>query len=142
MHLAGVPISDRLVLEFARRLRATGLEVTGAKLEHAWSAETVCGSFDPANPCRNQCAVTALATQRLFGGEIVKSATKGGTHFYNCIEGRYWDLAADQFDEPIPYDNTPSSTGEAHEHATPEQVAALLANVAAQREAGATPDPA
>ena len=40
MHIAGVPISDRLVLEFARRLRATGLEVTGAKLEHAWSAET------------------------------------------------------------------------------------------------------
>ena len=98
----------------------------------AWSVETVCGAFDPANPCRNQCAVTALATQRLFGGEIVKTATKGGTHFYNRIDGRYWDLAADQFDEPIPYDNTPSSIDEAHEHATPEQVAALLANIAAQ----------
>ena len=100
----------------------------------AWSAETVCGAFDPANPCRNQCAVTALATQRVFGGEIVRTATKGGTHFYNRIDGRYWDLAADQFDEPIPYDNTPSSIDEAHEHATPEQVAALLANAAAQGE--------
>jgi hypothetical protein len=40
MYLAGVPIPDRHVLELARRLRATGLEVTGAKLEHAWSAET------------------------------------------------------------------------------------------------------
>ena len=103
-------------------------------VKHAWSAETACGAFDPANPCRNQCAVTALATQQVFGGELVRTATKGGTHFYNRIDGRYWDLAADQFDEPIPYDNTPSSIDEAHEHATPEQVAALLANAAAQGE--------
>ena len=40
MHLAGVPIPDRHVLELARRLCAAGLEVAGAKLEHAWSAET------------------------------------------------------------------------------------------------------
>lgn len=39
MHLAGVPIPDRHVLELARRLRAAGLELTAAKLEHAWSAE-------------------------------------------------------------------------------------------------------
>jgi len=103
-------------------------------VKRAWSAETVGGTFDPANPCRNQCAVTALATQRVFGGEIVKTATKGGTHFYNRIDGRYWDLAADQFDDPIPYDNTPSSIDEAHEHATLAQLAALLANVAPQRE--------
>ena len=98
-------------------------------VKRAWSAETVCGAFDPANPCPNQCAVTALAVQRVFGGELFKTATKGGTHFYNRIDGRYWDLATDQFDEPISYDNTPSSANEAHEHATPEQVATLLANV-------------
>ncbi len=98
-------------------------------VKRAWSAETIPDAFDPLNPCRNQCAVTALATQHLFGGEIFKTATKGGTHFYNRIDGRYWDLAADQFDEPIPYDNSPSSTEEAHEHATPAQLAALLANV-------------
>lgn len=103
-------------------------------VKRAWSAGTVHGPFDPANPCRNQCAVTALATQRLFGGDIVKTATKGGTHFYNRIEGRYWDLAADQFDEPIPYDNTPSSVDEAYEHATPEHLDVLLANVAARHE--------
>jgi hypothetical protein len=98
-------------------------------VKHAWSAETIPDAFDPANPCRNQCAVTALATQHFFGGEIMKTATKGGTHFYNRIDDRYWDLATDQFDEPIPYDNSPSSTVEAHEHATPAQLAVLLANL-------------
>ncbi len=98
-------------------------------VKQAWSAETIPDPFDPLNPCRNQCAVTALATQRVFGGEIFKTATKGGTHFYNRIDGRYWDLATDQFDEPIPYDNSPSSIEEAHEHATPAQLAILLANV-------------
>ena len=98
-------------------------------VKHAWSAETVGTPFDSANPCRNQCAVTALAVQGLFGGDIVNTKTKGGTHFYNRIGGSYWDLAADQFDEPIPYDNTPSSPEEAFEHATPEQLASLLTNI-------------
>ena len=40
MFRAGGPTPDRQVLELARRLRAPGLEVTAAKLEHAWSAET------------------------------------------------------------------------------------------------------
>ncbi len=102
-------------------------------VKHAWSAETITDPFDPANPCRNQCAVTALAVQHHFGGDIVKSETKGGTHFYNHIDGRYWDLATDQFDEPVPYDNTPSSIDEAHQHASPERLAKLLANVAAQQ---------
>ena len=76
-------------------------------------AETIADPFDPANPCRNQCAVTALAVHHHFGGGIIRTATKGGTHFYNLIDGRYWDLATDQFNEPIPYDNTPSSVEEA-----------------------------
>lgn len=102
-------------------------------VKRAWSQETVSTSFDPANPCRNQCAVTALATNHFFGGDIVKTATKGGTHFYNRIDGRYWDLATNQFDEPIPYDNAPSSALEAHEHATSDQLASLLANIQAVR---------
>jgi hypothetical protein len=101
-------------------------------VKRAWSADTIATPFDPANPCRNQCAVTALAVHQLFGGDIVTTATKGGTHFYNRIDGRYWDLAADQFDEPIPYENRPSTVAEAHEHATPAQLAALLANIAGE----------
>lgn len=95
-------------------------------VKHCWSADTIPDAFDPANPCRNQCAVTALAVQRLLGGEIVKTATKGGTHFYNQIDGRYWDLAADQFDEPIPYDNVPTTAAEAFEHASQAHLQALL----------------
>jgi hypothetical protein len=103
------------------------------RIKRAWAPETVSTPFDPANPCRNQCAVTALAVQRLMGGDIVKTRTKGGTHFYNLIDGRYWDLAADQFDEPIPYENLPALTDEAFEHATPAQLDALLANIASAR---------
>lgn len=95
-------------------------------IKHCWSAETVCGAFDPANPCKNQCAVTALAVRHYFGGDLVRSATQGGTHFYNYIDGRYWDLATDQFHEPIPYDNTPATVAEAHQHAAPAELAALI----------------
>jgi hypothetical protein len=98
-------------------------------VKNAWSQATVSTEFLAENPCLNQCAVTALATQNLLGGEIVKTVTKGGTHFYNLIEGRYWDLAADQFDEPIPYDNIESSISEAFEHATPAQLASLLKGI-------------
>ncbi|MCJ2188491.1 YunG family protein [Novosphingobium beihaiensis] len=100
-------------------------------VKQAWSAETIPDAFDPANPCLNQCAVTALAVQHYFGGDICKSKTQGGTHFYNLIDGRYWDLATDQFDEPIPYDNTPTSREEAHEHASAAHLAALIANIEA-----------
>jgi hypothetical protein len=95
----------------------------------AWSAESVATPFNAADPCKNQCAVTALAVQQIMGGEIVNTKTKGGTHFYNKIGDSYWDLAADQFDEPIPYDNTASSTKEAFDHATPDHLASLLTNI-------------
>lgn len=98
-------------------------------VKRSWSGETIADAFDPASPCRNQCAVTALAVRHYFGGEIVKTATKGGTHFYNLIDGRYWDIATDQFDDPIPYDNSVSSTEEAHEHATVAHLTALLRNI-------------
>ena len=98
-------------------------------VKRAWSAETVLTPFDPADPCRNQCAVTALAVQHHFGGEIINTKTKNGTHFYNEIAGSYWDLAADQFDEPIPYENNTSSRDEAFDHATPDQLARLLINI-------------
>jgi hypothetical protein len=94
--------------------------------KRSWSAETIVDPFNPANPSLNQCAVTALAVRHYFGGDILKTATKGGTHFYNLIEGRCWDLTTDQFGEPIPYDNMPSSVDEAHQHARPEHLAALL----------------
>ncbi|WP_395395466.1 hypothetical protein WBP07_08405 [Novosphingobium sp. BL-8A] len=100
-------------------------------VKKSWGPDSIPDPFDPSNPCRNQCAVTALAVQHYFGGDIFKTATKGGTHFYNQVDGRFWDLATDQFDEPIPYDNTLTSKEEAHEHASAAHLAALIANIEA-----------
>ena len=61
---------------------------------------------------------------------IVTTATKGGKHFYNLIDGVFWDLAADQFDEPIPYANTPSSVEAALADSSAAKRDALLANIA------------
>ena len=97
---------------------------------HGWSAKTVSADFDPARPARNQCSVTALAVQSIFGGDIVKTPTSGGTHFYNAIDGVYWDLTIEQFDAPIPFANLPSSRDEALADASPEKLAALLAAIA------------
>jgi hypothetical protein len=57
-------------------------------------------------PALNHCSVTALVVQDCFGGEILSTRTSGGTHFYNAIDGRRWDLTVGQFSEPIPYDDT------------------------------------
>ncbi len=99
-------------------------------LKTSWTEETCCDGWDAQNPCKNQCSVTALAVQHFFGGDIVTTATKGGTHFYNRIDGVYWDLAADQFDEPIPYANTPSSVEAALADSSAAKLDVLLANIA------------
>jgi hypothetical protein len=101
-------------------------------VREAWSEETCISGYDPKNRCKNQCSVTALAVHHFFGGEIVKTATKGGTHFYNRIGGAYWDLAADQFDEPIPYTNLDSSPREALADTSQAHFSALLRNIAEQ----------
>ncbi len=98
----------------------------------AWSAETT-GSFDPARPARNQCSVTALAVQHYFGGEIVKTATDGGTHFYNRLGNTYWDLSVEQFDEPIPMEGIASSAEEALADSSPARLAQLLAEIERRR---------
>ncbi len=100
-------------------------------VKKCWSQDSIADVFDPENPCRNQCAVTALALRHFFGGEIIKTRTKGGTHFYNQIDGKYWDMATDQFDEPIPYENIISSVDEAHQHASLAHFSALLDNIEA-----------
>ena len=90
-----------------------------------WSGATT-SAFDPARPARNQCSVTALAVQHYFGGEILKTPTVGGTHFYNQIDGVRWDLSIEQFDAPIPFADLPSSRAEALTDCSPVQLAALI----------------
>ncbi|WP_394888249.1 hypothetical protein ACG873_23965 [Mesorhizobium sp. AaZ16] len=82
------------------------------KLKTAWSKESS-GSWSAENPAKGQCSVTSLVVQDLFGGSILKTKTRGGTHFYNLIDGVRWDLTVSQFDYPIPFEDQPSSRDEA-----------------------------
>jgi hypothetical protein len=100
--------------------------------DRGWSAATVSAGYDPARRARNQCSVTALAVQTMFGGDIVKTPTVGGTHFYNHVDGVYWDLTVEQFDAPIPFANLPSSRDEALADSSPAKLEALLAAVTVQ----------
>jgi hypothetical protein len=80
-------------------------------LARVWSGETSSPThaWSPANRAQNHCSVTALIVQDNFGGEILSTRTSGGTHFYNLIDGKRWDLTVSQFAEPIPFDDTRSS---------------------------------
>ncbi|MBN3723651.1 YunG family protein [Burkholderia sp. Ac-20379] len=92
---------------------------------HAWSAST---------PALNHCSVTALVVQDCFGGEILSTRTSGGTHFYNTIDGRRWDLTVSQFAEPIPYDDTLSTRETAMADTSREKYALLKARLNALGE--------
>lgn len=67
------------------------------RLKIAWSKESS-DSWSAENPAKGQCSVTSLVVHDLFGGDILKTKTRGGTHFYNSINGVRWDLTISQFD--------------------------------------------
>jgi len=81
-------------------------------LRRCWSSETG-GKWLASNPARGQCSVTAIVTQDLLGGDILKTQVDGEWHFYNLIDGRRWDLTMSQFEAPIGYADLPSSRSEA-----------------------------
>lgn len=80
-------------------------------ITQVWSGDTSSptGSWQANSPAKNHCSITSLVVQDFFGGEILTTTTVGGTHFYNLINGKKWDLTMSQFAEPIPYEDTPSS---------------------------------
>ncbi|MHA6848203.1 YunG family protein [Ralstonia syzygii] len=80
-------------------------------ISRVWSGDTSSPTdvWSPSNPAQNHCSITSLVVQDHFGGDILTTKTPGGTHFYNLIDGKKWDLTASQFVEPVPYDDTPSS---------------------------------
>lgn len=98
------------------------------RLKAAWSSESS-GSWSLDNPAKGQCSVTSLVVQDAFGGEILKTRTKGGTHFYNLIDGVRWDLTVSQFDHPIPFEDRPSSREEAMADTSSRQYEALKARL-------------
>lgn len=89
---------------------ATPLDLYRA-LSRVWSADTSSPTdgWSQSNPAKNHCSITSLVVQDYFGGEILTTKTSGGTHFYNLIDGKKWDLTVSQFAEPIPFDDAPSS---------------------------------
>jgi len=109
---------------------ATPLDLYRA-ISRVWSGDTSSPThaWSPANPAQNHCSVTALIVQDCFGGEILTTRTSGGTHFYNRIDGRKWDLTVSQFAEPIPLDDTLSTRDAALADTSPEKYALLSARL-------------
>lgn len=90
----------------------------------AWGSDTS-SKWLPENPARGQCSVTSLIVQDLFGGDILKTKTNGGTHFYNRIGETRWDLTISQFNRPIPFDDVQASRKEAFADTSIEQYSIL-----------------
>ena len=76
-------------------------------------------------PATGQCSVTALVVNDVFGGEILKTRTTLGVHFYNRIGDRRWDLTISQFRQPIPFEDLPATREEAMADTSPKQYEAL-----------------
>ena len=95
------------------------------RLRRAWSSRTAT-DWTAENPAKGQCSVTAIAVQRLLGGEILKTETPEGAHFYNRIGGIRYDFTAAQFGEPVAYQDLASNLDEALTDTSPNQVAALM----------------
>ena len=99
-------------------------------LRESWSLETS-SQWSPENPTRGQCNVTSLVVNDLYGGEIAKTETPGGWHFYNRVDGERYDLTASQFAAPINYADIPSTRSEALAGSTPQRYLALKVRVQA-----------
>ena len=74
-----------------------------AVLEQCWAKDTAypaCQAEWLSNdPSYGQCAITATLVHDMFGGTIHKiKVSGGGTHYFNKLNGRYVDLAREQFD--------------------------------------------
>lgn len=97
-----------------------------------WAADTASppDGWVATVPARNHCSVTALVVQDHFGGSLLRTKTSGGTHFYNLIDGRKWDLTLGQFAEPIPFDDTPTPRDMALADTNETKYALLAARVA------------
>ncbi|MFJ7747087.1 hypothetical protein [Peribacillus sp. NPDC097295] len=81
-------------------------------LKKSWSLNSS-SKWTMNNPAKGQCGVTALVVNDIYGGEIFKTPTPEGWHFYNRINNKYFDLTESQFTSKIIYLNMPSSREEA-----------------------------
>jgi len=65
----------------------------------------------------------------ICGGQILKTDTPGGWHFYNVVSGTRYDLTESQFGIPIHYDDSISDRAEALADTTPTRYALLHGRV-------------
>lgn len=73
-------------------------------LFQSWSTNSS-SNWTIDNPAKGQCSVTALVVQDYFGGEILKTKTSEGWHFYNRVNEKQLDFTKSQFiDDPVYYD--------------------------------------
>lgn len=101
-------------------------------LFQVWSLQSS-SKWTPENPAQGQCGVTALVVQDLLGGEIRKTNTLGGWHFYNYIQGQRYDFTASQFEEPIAYIDIQSNREEAFADTNEKQYNYLKQSVTRHR---------
>ena len=94
------------------------------ELKTAWSAQSS-SVWTADMPAKGQCSVNALVVQDLFGGEILKTRTPGGMHFYNRVGNVRWDLTIGQFASPIPFEDLPATREDSLADTSPAQYAAL-----------------
>ncbi|WP_433750939.1 YunG family protein [Falsibacillus pallidus] len=81
-------------------------------LLHSWSLETST-KWEKDCPAKGQCGVTSLVVQDILGGEIFKTKTFGGWHYYNKVDEKFIDFTDAQFNEAIEYEHIPASREEA-----------------------------
>lgn len=99
-----------------------------SRLMDAWSLES--SSLWCADvPARGQCNPTALVVQDLLGGELLKTPTPQGLHFYNRIDDRRMDFTASQFSNPPRYEDLAATREEAMAGTSKAQYEALRARL-------------
>lgn len=74
-------------------MKSWDLETCSPGLRDKWSEE---------NPSLGQCAVTTLIVNDFFEGKIMRCMTSSGSHYYNLIDGKIFDLTIEQFLGEIP----------------------------------------
>ena len=97
-------------------------------VSRCWSVETD-AKWLPDNPARGQCNATSLVVNDLCGGEIRKTETPGGWHFYNLVAGNRYDLTESQFAAPMNYADVASNRAEALAGTTASSYALLKSRV-------------
>ena len=82
-----------------RRIGTAELRALRRAIEPGWDDRTAWrGRWTAARPSLNQCAITAMLIQDLYGGDLVATTMDGVPHFYNRLPGgQEIDLTRDQF---------------------------------------------